>query len=311
MTLHTLTIPDDPAELPRWLERRLMAPDFGGFVAELQAHFPYSPKSAPPRKLFERWTPVALESGLETIPLDFLQKLLTSPASLATFQERITTDGGAYWDDVADRSDDLSAAFECGKDSLEDVLSANTVPSKRIVIVEPKTVQSEHMRRNRERGYKIWAIVSSGLAACLAVAIGLQLLNGPGESPILKSQIAWGWGKPSGLALDQSGAREYLNQLATNVEEWSLYRPSDAAGVGLRIAEFRTGCTRLMHSTYGTIKPDDKAWLLEHCREWAKRLDGHQQALDGGADLLKVQADVDETVKAIVATLREKSKTVG
>ena len=27
MTLQTLTIPDDPAELPRWLEQRLMASD--------------------------------------------------------------------------------------------------------------------------------------------------------------------------------------------------------------------------------------------------------------------------------------------
>src|SRR3954464_1686548 len=110
MTLQTLTIPDDPADLPRWLEERLMAPDFGGFMAELQAHFPANPDAAPLRKQFERWTPVALESGLETIPLDFLQKLLRSPASLATFQERILTDGGAYWDEVADRSDDLTAA---------------------------------------------------------------------------------------------------------------------------------------------------------------------------------------------------------
>ena len=40
MTLVTMTIPDDPAELPRWLERRLVAPDFGQFIAELSAHFP-------------------------------------------------------------------------------------------------------------------------------------------------------------------------------------------------------------------------------------------------------------------------------
>ena len=54
MTLHTLTIPDDPAELPRWLERRLVAPDFGRFVAELSAHFPAAADTAPPCRLYDR-----------------------------------------------------------------------------------------------------------------------------------------------------------------------------------------------------------------------------------------------------------------
>ena len=40
MTLVAFTIPDDPAALPGWLERRLVAPDFGRFVAELSAVFP-------------------------------------------------------------------------------------------------------------------------------------------------------------------------------------------------------------------------------------------------------------------------------
>jgi hypothetical protein len=95
------------------------------------------------------------------------------------------------------------------------------------------------------------------------------------------------------------------------VEEWSLHQPGDAAGVGARIAEFRTGCTRLMHSTYGPLTRADRAWLLEQCRAWAKILDAHQQALDNGADPLAVRAEVDETVRAIAATLREKAKQVG
>src|SRR5262249_52905345 len=101
----------------------------------------------------------------------------------------------------------------------------------------------------------------------------------------------------------------YLNKLADNVEEWSQYQPTDAEGVGTRIAELRIGCTRLMHSTYGPLNPADKAWLLDHCRAWAKLLDGHQQALDSGAEPLKVRGEVDETVRTIAATLREKAST--
>jgi hypothetical protein len=40
-------------------------------------------------------------------------------------------------------------------------------------------------------------------------------------------------------------------------------------------------------------------------------LDGHQQALDAGADPLTVRAAVDEAVRVIAGTLREKAKRVG
>jgi hypothetical protein len=145
----------------------------------------------------------------------------------------------------------------------------------------------------------------------LAVALVWQALDGPSAPPLRKAEIAWGWGKPGGLAADESNPKDYLKRLATNAEEWSLDRPGDASGVGTRLAEFRLGCTRLMHSTYGPLTPTDRAWLLERCRAWAKVLDGHQQALDAGADPLAVRAALDETVREMAATLREKAKQVG
>jgi hypothetical protein len=176
--------------------------------------------------------------------------------------------------------------------------------------VVPRVVPPE-AKRNGRRGYTNWAIVSTGVAACLAVAVGFLGVRGPGERPIPKAQIAWGWGKPSGLAADRSNPKDYLNKLAANAEEWSLHRPGDPFGVDTRIAELRIGCTRLMHSTYGPLSPADMAWLLENCRAWAKVLDGHQQALDAGVDPVAVRAEVDETVRAIAAALREKAKRVG
>jgi hypothetical protein len=313
VTLHTLTIPDDPADLPHWLERRLMAPDFGRFVAELSAHFPATADIAPPCRLYDRWLPVALAEGLDPLPPEVLRQLLRHPAKLAVFQEQIVTDGGAYWDEVLDRSDDLAGPVKRGKRALERMLAANTPPSNKKATpkIAPRAVPSEATKRNGRPGYKNWAIVSTGIAACLAVAVGFLAGRGPGEPPVPKAQIAWGWGKPSGLAADQSNPKDYLNKLAANAEEWSLHRPSDPVGVGTRIAELRIGCTRLMHSTYGPLSPADKAWLLENCRAWAKTLDGHQQSLDAGADPVAVRAEVDETVRAIAVALREKAKQVG
>ncbi|MCE9562138.1 MAG: hypothetical protein K8U57_08800 [Planctomycetes bacterium] len=317
MTLHTMTIPDEPSELPRWLERRMMAPDFGQLVAELLAFFPTAPGDAPSQPLLDRWLSTALEDGLDSIPPDVLSQLLKHPPTLAAFQERIALDGGAYWDNVLLQSDELLGAFERGKLALERVLSADAPPTLANATTRatreetPKSVPSERVKQLPVRGYKIWAFVSTGIAVCLAVVVGYLTTRGPEEPAVQKSQIAWGWGKPSGLALEQSNPKEYLNKLATNAEEWSAYQPSDPTGVGTRIAELRIGCTRLMHSAYGPLTPTDKAWLLEHCRQWAKMLDGHQQALDNGSDPLAVRAAVDETVREIATTLREKAKRVG
>ncbi len=309
MTLLTMTIPDEPAELPRWLERRLMAPDFGQFIAELWAHFPTSSKADQPRHLLDPWLPMALEEGLAPIPPEVLSQLLRYPALLAAFQERIVMHGGASWDDLPDSSDDVSDRLKRGKLSLERMLSADASASGDQAV--PKAAPFRAVRRTGGRGYKIWAIVSTGLAACLAVGVVWLASSEPAGPSLPKAQIAWGWAKPSGLATDQSDPNEYLNKLAANVEEWSLYRPGDTEGLGTRIAELRLGCTRLMHSTYGPLIPSDKAWLLEHCRDWAKRLDGHQQALDAGADALTVRAEVDELVREMAATLRDKAKQIG
>jgi hypothetical protein len=321
MILHSMSIPDDSAKLPVWLEQRLVAPDFGRFVAELRAHFPSATDSATPRHLFSRWEQVALTEGLGPVPPDVLTELLKHPASLVALQARIVSEGGPYWDDVIDRDDGISRSFERGKRSLERILSKDAPPSKervirdasRKTIVRPArdTVPNGVANRSGRKSYKVSAIVSTGVAVCLAVAVGYLVLRGPDEPAVSKSSIAWGWGKPSGLAPDQKNARAYLNKLADNAEEWSQYQPSDAASVGIRIAEFRIGCTRLMHSSYGPLTDDDKAWLLGQCREWAKLLDGHQQALDAGTDPLTVRTAVDETVRAIAASLREKAKQVG
>jgi len=166
-------------------------------------------------------------------------------------------------------------------------------------------------KRTGGRGYKLWASVSTAVAACLVAAVVYLAADRPAGPPVLKSQLAWGWGKPGGLALDQSTPKGYLDRLAAGAEEWAAYRPGDPDGVGTRLAEFRLGCTRLMHSAYGPLAPPDKAWLLDRCRGWARALDGQQQALDAGVDPLVVRGAVDEIVRDMARALREKANQVG
>ncbi len=302
MTLHTLTIPDDPAELPRWLERRLMAADFGEFAAELAAHFPDACGTPALTTVFDQWAPVAAERGLSAVPADVLGQFLRHPVALAELQELVLTAGGPHWDEIAESSAELTAGFERGKTALDSLLAAGS---------DVVTVPSERVRASRERVYRAWAAVSTGIAVCLAVLVGIQALDGPADPSASAARIAWGWGKPSGLAADQPTPAGYLNKLANNVEEWSRERPADATGVSVRLAEFRTGCSRLMHSPYGPLADADKAWLLANCRAWAKQIDDHQQALDGGANPVAVRADVDELVRAISTALRTRATDAG
>ncbi|MGL6097678.1 MAG: hypothetical protein ACRC7O_18000 [Fimbriiglobus sp.] len=300
MTLHTLSLPDDPTELPRWLERRLMAADFGEFAAELAAHFPDARGTPALSTAFDQWAPVAAELGLATVPADVLGQFLRHPHELAELQELVLTKGGPYWDEVAGSSDALTVGFERGKAALDSLLAVGS---------EPPTVPSERTRPSRERVYRVWASVSTGIAVCLAVAVGMQVLDSLAEPSA--ARVAWGWGKPTGLAADQPTPAVYLNKLADHVEEWAQERPADATGVSVRLAEFRTGCSRLMHSPYGPLADADKAWLLANCRAWAKQIDAHQQALDGGANPAAVRADVDELVQAISTALRNRVKAAG
>lgn len=295
MTLLTLAIPDDPAELPHWLERRLVSPDFGQFFAELAAHFPEARGTPALKKAFDKWAPVAVERGLFAVPADVLGQFLRHPMLLMSLQELVLTEGGAYWDEVAESSDELTAGFSQGKSTLDSLLAA-----------EPVTVPSEGAKQSAGRVYKMWAAVSTAIAVCLAVVVGYQAMQGPPETPIPKAQVAWGWGKPTGLAAEQTTPKGYLNKLADTVEEWSQHQPVDATGVSVRLAEFRTGCSRLMHSPYGPLADVDKAWLLDNCRKWAKQLDAHQQALDSGANPVAVRADVDKLVRSISSTLRNR-----
>ena len=311
MILLTMTVPDDPAELSRWLEQRLVAADFAQFIAELSAHFPVASSAEQPLDLLDRWLPVALDEGLTPLPPEVLSQLLRHPSVLAKFQEHVVIEGGAYWDDLIDATDSFSEHLERGRSSLQRAIAEdNQADGKVRRKAALKAVPAEAVKRPSGRGYKAWAIVSTAIAACLVVAVVWQAIV-PEQPTLPKAKIAWGWARPGGLAADESSPKAYLNKLADNAEEWSAYRPGDSNGVATRIAEMRLGCAQLMHSNYGPLNPADKEWLLEHCREWAKALDRHQQALDAGAEAVTVRGQVDETVREIAATLREKAKQVG
>lgn len=308
MTLTAFTIPEDAAALPRWLERRLLAPDFGRFVAELTATFPAGePASA--EELLGDWYAPALEDGFAEVPVNRLRKLLRQPSGLLELQEAILTEGGPHWDDVAKAADGFEPAVAKGKAALDRLFAApppKAVPPK--AKAGPAAAPTAE-RRPAKRTYKAWATVATALAACLLVTVGY--LAWPEEDRGARGQferVAWGWGRPGGLPADATNRVEYLNGLAKSADEWFEARPTNSGLVAQRITELRAGCSKLILSNYGPLSAEEKNWLLGKCREWAAEMDKQLSALEGGADPVAVRDAMDATMTTVVTTLREKAR---
>jgi hypothetical protein len=119
----------------------------------------------------------------------------------------------------------------------------------------------------------------------------------------------WGWDRPGALPAEGS-ARQYLNTLADEAEEWFRKRPDDALGLARRLQEFRHGCTTLIFAEHQPLAERDRGWLVERCRAWAAKLDKHLEELEAGADVAKVREAADQTVRQLAAALRTRAESV-
>jgi hypothetical protein len=60
-------------------------------------------------------------------------------------------------------------------------------------------------------------------------------------------------------------------------------------------------------TNHAPLGSTDKEWLAERCRKWSGKFDEHLAALERGADAKQVRHAADDTVKKLVAALRERS----
>src|SRR5687767_1355847 len=102
MKLIAMTIPDDPAELAGWLERRLVGLDLAALVAELSAIHGDRPSAAGELDaLLGGHRDAVLNQGLSALPAAGLRELMRRPSVLLELQELILIDGGDYWRSLA------------------------------------------------------------------------------------------------------------------------------------------------------------------------------------------------------------------
>lgn len=284
MTLHLAALPEEAAELARWLERKVAGLDLPELVAELSILFP--PNASAPKlgELLGRHASAILKEGLSALPEQQLRSLLEHPNRLYDLQEWVLGEDSSYWRKVGDDSD-LGARASIGK--------ARTCVDDDVPTVIPM----------RKRPWR-WAMASS-LATAAVLLIGLWLAR-----PFLGLQApapGWGWNQ-SGILAQAKTASEHLNQLADGADEWFNKIPATKPELGARIAEMRRGCSLLILGEHPQLNKEQRDWLIGKCKAWAEKLDQQLAALEGGASLAEVQRNTDVVVRNLTKALREKAK---
>jgi hypothetical protein len=299
MKLHVFDIPDDPAQLPRWLEEHLVGPDLAELVAELSAVHGLRASASLHEVLGGRREEV-LSQGLAALPQEALRSFLRQPHLLLELQEIVLTEGGPYWDELSSPALVFRGQLERGRERFQAFLEGEDREEgseRRAVVLRPVVAW-----------YRRPWVVSMATAAAMLVGVGTyHWSRPPADAPLAAAPTGWGWTSPAALPADVP-ADVYLTRLADAAEEWFKKRPEEPVALATRLAEFRQGCSVLLLAKHEPLAAEDRQWLLERCRLWARKLHNHLVAVEVGRDPLEVRAEADETVNQLIAALRERAR---
>ena len=298
MTIRGLDIPDETAELARWLEEQLAGDDLGSLVAELRAGHPADERDATSLEShLGNNVNVILTQGLNGIPATLLRGLIAHPGLLLELQERILIDGGPHWSRRTPSVTETDALARVWS-NVSAAISAESKPS-----VNRVTTPAASPAGTRRAS---WIGTLSLAAATFLIGVILRGQWPIGPQPPAVAQTGWGWNKPDALKSDVS--REvYLANLADGASEWFKKRPETPTALAVRIGQFRQGCSMLLLAEHKPLSVSDRKWLRERCSAWAAKLDGHLTDLEAGGNVESIRVAADQTITTLIEKLRERA----
>lgn len=286
MNLVALTIPDQPEELPGWLEGQLLGPDLGALVAELAAVHGFAGKT--PKSIADLLGPhrsVVLKRGLGSLPRNLIKELMRHPAYLLDLQELILIEGSDYWIRRLNQS-------------------AVTAPIPKLTSQSPTVVKPITMLKN--------PFVVMVLTAAAVVVLGFIIDPGRWfrDKPTTQTLAARGWARSDAFQNDANAAA-YLRKIATISEDYLSKGPESAEELATRITEFRAGCTRLLLAEHAQLTEAGREDLRKRCRNWAAKLDAQLAALEKDPKQAPtISGEVDQLARTLATTLRGQADKV-
>jgi hypothetical protein len=163
MKLVALDLPDDPTELPGWLERQLVGLD----LAELEAVHGTGVHVKSPHSLDELLgdrRDAVMARGLAALPREAIRRILLHPRLLLDLQERALVSGRDHWRRLVEASNDLDAVVDKGRRPLAGITRASKPEAKGGPAVVPLSRHVAWYRRP-------WVVSLATAASVLAAAL--------------------------------------------------------------------------------------------------------------------------------------------
>jgi len=280
-----LAMPEDPVAVPEWLDQQLLAADLPRFVDELRVLHQPGPKPSLANVLGKHRA-AFLQGGFTAIPRSVLKQLLGNPDLLIEAQELVYFEGGTFWFDGPLSSEEAESAAQVA-DKVYELCQVPATP--------------------RQRTRRWWEYAGVSLATAAAVLVAVYLIRPIGNDSANTARLS-GWGFAKIQQLDrQATPQETYTTLAELANEWHKKPTPDAQALALRLSEFRQGCTALQLATDLPLNETERQWLKRRCSDWAAEFDNHLRKLEETRDTAAVQLAAAETVKQIVAELKQRS----
>ncbi|MEI7700308.1 MAG: hypothetical protein WCK86_10955 [Planctomycetia bacterium] len=316
MTIHLLTIPDNPQAWPQWLTQRFCRGEVQPLVQELRllgSGAETDNEDLDDILSSDRQQQVALQ-GLDILTTDELQHLFARPTSLLDLYGFLCLCGGPCWSELwlgtSDRSKtaeptDFSAADRIWQRAVE----LKLVPTPQVLssaATESRTAQQTDARRSNWRA----RVAILATAATLLAGIFVWRQN---QSHFSGRVL----GTPGLLASNVQTPAAWLKRVADAGNTWFDLRPRNAAELTILLKEVSHDCQLLIESPLPLLSaapmptgaPGDPVnqaeWFRVKCRKWKGEFDTTLAALESGKlDFQAARAEADKIMMKLVTVLQ-------
>lgn len=277
MIAQILELPEDPAELRPWLERRLFTTDLEALVAELELLHGSPTRPETLGETLGDNADAILDRGLAELNRSQLRTLLTQPHLLIELRDLVIAAGGSYWDAVPSPEAHIAAAYRVSRN------------------------WRTHGEPRKAKGY-VRHLLGYAATMFATAAIVLVLVN-PFREPGPKADGGWGFSRVAELA-QLRNPKEVYAKLAELAEQWNAKPTPDAASLIKRLTEFRQGCAALQLSNDLPLPPEEVRWLKLRCGDWSSAVEAHLHDVESGKNIDQVKVEINATIGAMAQELR-------
>lgn len=285
-----LDIPDETSAWANWLEPKIVGLELGELVEQLKLVADVSGGAAPTlESACEGRLGEVLASGLDGLSERQLASLMKHPELLLELQTKILEAESPYWMSLP--------PSEAHRNQVASIWSkideaTGVVDGRERVVRLPERL--DHPNRHIVRRW-----------AALAVAAALLLAVGFWFSQPKKS----GWGfEQDGLFAANVKPNEYLKLLSDAAGQWFKQEPRNRSKLERRLIEFRHGCEALLKQEHAQLAAADRDWLLERCRVWIGKIEGHIADLKADEKSFdQIKQEADETIQKLKDALEARA----